>query len=280
MKKLSIICFSLLTALAAFAENWTIVTDVDSLEAGDRIVLACNTNGKTAGAFDSSKGALTAVNSTFSSTNDAITSLGTGTIVLILGGQAGAWTFETEGKLLGAAAAKKLLLGAGTTTWNISIFSGNATITNTTATNGSIVFNATSPRFCNYTTAQTAVQIYKSDAPLVKYELTYQGYPYRRTMCEIPSYYPGARVALSTFRPHEPTRWFLGWQYDGVTYQPGEIFTMPENDVELVPQFLEIGEGICNPVSDEGNAEKILRDGQLLIIRGDRTYNAQGVLIK
>ena len=44
-------------------------------------------------------------------------------------------------------------------------------------------------------------------------------------------------------------------------------------------QETEVATGIENTIDDEQNT-KILRDGQLLIIREGKTYNAQGQLIK
>ena len=129
---------------------WTLVTDASTLKAGDQIVIASNTKGFTAGAISSS--VMATVTSTFASDQNTITSLGSGTEILTLGGSADAWTLTNEsGKLLGATAAKKVDWDSGTTTWSITISDNNATIQNGTASYGRFLYNVNSPRFTTYT---------------------------------------------------------------------------------------------------------------------------------
>ncbi len=134
--------------------TWDLVTNASSLNAGDVLVMACSSKGFTAG--DISNQIMASVGSTFSSNKDQITSLGSETVELTLGGSAGAWTLSSTSGLLGATAVKKLAWGSGTTTWSISISGGDATIQNTTESYGRFLYNVNSPRFTTYTSNATA----------------------------------------------------------------------------------------------------------------------------
>lgn len=78
------------------------------------------------------------------------------------------YTFaNNNGELLGSTEAKKLGFGVGTTTWNLSFEEGNAIITNTTASYGTIYYNYNNgnDRFLNYANSSlAAVQLYKKVA--------------------------------------------------------------------------------------------------------------------
>lgn len=120
-----------------------------------------------------------------------------------------------------------------------------------------------------------SVQQTEPDPPKVR--LTYQGFPYKRTSCEYPSFYIGALVRLSKTQPmNEEGQVLTGWLYNGETYLPGAAFTMPEEDVELVPVWGE--QGIENTEHRAQNTEyrKELRDGQLVIVREGVEYNMMG----
>lgn len=138
---------------------YTLVTDASTLSSGDVIVLGCAGKGTAAGAMGT--GAfLTSVDATIS--NGTLTSANA--IEITLGGSAGAWTLTTSEGQITTSEAKKLVLNNGTQkTWTISITSaGVATITG--GSYGSIQYNASSPRFVNYTSAQTAIEIYKKQS--------------------------------------------------------------------------------------------------------------------
>ena len=115
------------------------------------------------------------------------------------------------------------------------------------------------------------------------YTLTYEGFPYMKTICGIPSYSAGTEVKLSWGRPIQEKKWFDGWQYNNKLYQPGTIFTMPAEDVVLVPVFSDISEGIEDvpELTDTKNkGQKIIKDGQLLIIHNGAIYNVLGERVK
>ena len=151
------------TATGGGATAWELVTDAASLKSGDVLVIASNTKGKTAG--DISSSVMSEVASTFSSDKSTITSLGTNTVELTLGGSEGAWTLTSSSGLLGATDVKKLAWDSGTTTWEISISNGDATIQNGNSTYGRFLHNVSNTRFTTYTsnasTTMLLPQIYR-----------------------------------------------------------------------------------------------------------------------
>ena len=144
-------------------------TLASSIAAGDLVVIACNTKGQTAGALDNQVLKNTA--STFSDDKSTITTVGEGTLIFTIGVTDVGYTLSTEDGALGATAAKKLAFDSGTTNWSINITDGTATITNENSSYGTLQYNAGSPRFTTYTSAQTAIQLYK-----VTGGTTYSGY--------------------------------------------------------------------------------------------------------
>lgn len=130
--------------------GWNLVSDASSLQAGDRLVIASNESGKTAG--DISSSIMTSLSSTFDTNNEKIVTLHENTIQFTLGGVAGAWTFSNDSdQLLGVTGVKKLAWDSGTTTWKISISTSNATIESTNSSFGRFLYNDSAPRFTTYT---------------------------------------------------------------------------------------------------------------------------------
>ena len=111
-----------------------------------------------------------------------------------------------------------------------------------------------------------------------KYALTYQGFPYNKTLCAGPTYAAGSAVKLTTGTPEKENWTFAGWQYNGVVYAPGALFTMPAEAVELVPAWKEelAIEQVTGVVP---KAYKVIRNGQLVIVRDGVEYNAIGMRI-
>ncbi len=164
--------------------TWDLVTDASSLRSGDILVIASNTQGKTAG--DISSQVMTEVESTFSSDKSSITSLGSGTIELTLGGTEGEWTLTSSNGKLGATAVKKLAWDGGTQTWSISISSGDATIQNGTDSYGRFLHNTGSTRFTTYTSSPSVSmllpQLYRKSAGV-----TYSDYTTTCVVCALAS---------------------------------------------------------------------------------------------
>lgn len=73
------------------------------------------------------------------------------------------WTMVGADGTVGTKAAKAFTFGdeSVTNTWSISISEGNAIIASTNPDYGTIQYNASNPRFVNYTSTQKAIQIYK-----------------------------------------------------------------------------------------------------------------------
>lgn len=139
------------------AKSWKKVTDASTLKAGDVIRIGCDTKNTAAGSMGSQK-YFASVSATFS--NGVMTS--DKAIDITLSGTTGAWILTTNEGTIGTSAAKALnKTGTGTKTWTISISNGNATIKSTTTSYGWIQYNASSPRFLNYASNQTAIQIYR-----------------------------------------------------------------------------------------------------------------------
>ena len=148
----------------------TLVTDVSTLSAGDIIVISTSTGH-----------ALGAANGTFRSSTSVtisgnkITSLGSATL-LTLGGSSGAWTLSNDTEYLYYTGSKNTLQ-TGTSsssgnTWNITITSNIATITNVASPTRVMQYNNSSPRYACYTSSQVKPSIYKVDAstPLYNYD--------------------------------------------------------------------------------------------------------------
>ena len=199
--------------------TWDLVTNASSLNAGDVLVMACSSKGFTAG--DISNQIMASVESTFSSNKNQITSLGSETVELTLGGSTGAWTLSSTSGLLGATAVKKLAWGSGTTTWSISISGDDATIQSTTESYGRFLYNVNSPRFTTYSS--------NTSASMLLPQL------YRKT---------GGGASYSNYST-------------ACTSGTGV------EQVEVAPA-----------------AQKVIRDGQLVIIRGEEVYTVTGVRVQ
>lgn len=149
---------------SAKVTKWKLVTDASSLKVGDEIVIASNSKGAIAGSLSGKF--LTVVEATFNSGKSEITSSISSESIFVLGGEVDKWTLtNSNGKMLGASAAKSLAEAKGTTTWKITIASNNATISSTNNSYGRILHNVSSTRFLNYTSStkidMLLPQIYK-----------------------------------------------------------------------------------------------------------------------
>ena len=157
---------------ALVTESWSLVTDASTLKVGDELVIASNEKGVVAGNITTDK-MLSIIESTFSNDMSTITELGQDAVVFTLGGKAEAWTLtNSEGKLLGCTAVKKVAWADGTTTWKISINTSNeATIKSTNTSYGRFLYNVNSSRFTTYTsytnTSMLLPQIYRRETTIV-----------------------------------------------------------------------------------------------------------------
>jgi hypothetical protein len=146
--------YAVFATITSGSENaeWQRVDDANSLQAGDVLVIACESKGATAG--DIENAIMSSVETSFN--NGKITAMGDGTVELTLGGTKDEWTLTSSNGALGATAVKKLAWDNGTTTWKISISGGDATIQSTTNDYGRFLYNVNSPRFTTYTSNPSA----------------------------------------------------------------------------------------------------------------------------
>ena len=287
MKKIITFCLSLLMTTAIMAERWILITDASQLQAGDQIVFAYVDGGITAAgslSYNSTKSQywINPVSSTFEGNN--LTQIGEGTGVFTLEKEDGKWKFAVEGTsgkvYLGATAAKKLSYASDKNTWTIDITDGEATVTHSDY--GTFMYNrsSTTNRFSNYTSTTSTmhkVQMYRLYIPPT-YSLTYKDYPYKKIACEEPVYEAGTIIKLSNGKPTRVGHEFLGWIYAGRLYQPGDNFVMPDENAELVACWDE-WEAI-DEASVRVKAKKMIRNGQLIIVRDGVEYNVIGVRVK
>jgi len=138
--------------------GYSLLTNASQLAVGDSLIFAHTSSSSTAGALAGTY--LDRVtDATFS--GNTITNPGN-SLIFTLGGSSNNWTFTNSGQTLKSSAAKNVNFANGTATWSISIAAtGDATITNTTSSYGSLQYNTSSPRFTTYTSSQGAIQIYR-----------------------------------------------------------------------------------------------------------------------
>lgn len=138
--------------------KWSLVTNLNQLQANDKVVLANSNAGVVAGEIN--KSYLTAISATFSNNASYITSLPSEAIVFELGYANSTYTFKYNNSLLGTSATKSVGFNGGQTNWTITIDgSGNATISSSSY--GKLEYNPSAPRFTTYTSNQQKINIYK-----------------------------------------------------------------------------------------------------------------------
>jgi hypothetical protein len=109
------------------------------------------------------------------------------------------------------------------------------------------------------------------------HELSYEGFPYNKTLCEAPTYMIGAQVKLSSGVPVKDNVPLVGWLYKGRVYLPGVTFTMPGMDVVLQPVWAnEQGMEAVKASGVRLSGQKYLRNGQLVIVHDGIEYNVLG----
>lgn len=150
------------TATAQWAlrtnDKWVRVTDENQLVAGDKYVLACNSQGAVNGDLNGTY--FKSVSATFSDDDDKlfITAM-TGQLALTLGGETDAWTFAKDASNYLANSGTSLSWSTTASTWKIAFEDDKMTIVE--GENNSLQYNTSSPRFKTYTSSQAAVQLYR-----------------------------------------------------------------------------------------------------------------------
>lgn len=159
-------------------DGWYLVTDANELFDGDEIRIACTSENVMAGDFVvTEKGTqVYLANRTVSFDDNKLTGITPGSEPQIFTLSEGydKWNIlSPNGDVLCAANAEGLKYNDGEADWSISIDNtGVSTVSSATQTFGSLKYNKNNPRFRNYTSSQTSIQIYKKygDAsdPIIK----------------------------------------------------------------------------------------------------------------
>ena len=143
-------------------DEYVLVTDINKLKAGDKIIFAHDHYGSATGAFHEKGYLQSDANVVFSKTQPLVIP-STETLIFTLAGSiTNGWEFIYNASKLGASEIQKLAWDTNTK-WNITIATnGDATIANTTPELGNIMYNSSSPRFYNATNTQFILpKIYK-----------------------------------------------------------------------------------------------------------------------
>ena len=153
------------TAVRGESVVYKLVNSAADLEAGARYVIGCSEKSVVMGSKLTSASAgnyLPSLSATFS--NGTLTTLPSGTNIITLGGEAGAWSLSTESGYICSSKAKNMLYDTTATSSNkglvnISFNGDNADIK---FADGIILkYNSGSPRFTTYSSGQNSVQLYK-----------------------------------------------------------------------------------------------------------------------
>lgn len=144
---------------AGGGNGYYLVTDATTLEDGDQVLVVCESKSMVMGAQSGTK----CDNVEVTIADYAITAVPTGANVVTLEKDGSGWYLNTAQGYLTSTVAKSLKVEGNkenASKVTITISDGNAEIDFGTSI-GTLQYNASSPRFCTYTSTQTAVQIYR-----------------------------------------------------------------------------------------------------------------------
>lgn len=153
---------------AEVKQLYEMVEDAGQLKAGMKFVIGCSGQQTVAGLLNGNK-FLASIDAEI---EDGVLEMSPA-YEFELGGSAGAWTLTNSEGTIKAKANKNMSLTEGTATWTITIAAnGNATIASTNTNCGAIQYNSASPRFLNYASTQTPVQIYAANTTAPRINVT------------------------------------------------------------------------------------------------------------
>lgn len=142
--------------------DYVLVTNVNELSSGDKLIFVNETNNVMCGPLTSDY--LSAVGVTIN--NHVISSLPSGSEVFTLGGSTGSWTLTaktTNALLYGTSSSLYSTSASGSySTWSISISNNKAEI-KAGGTCSPIYYNSGSPRFKPYSNPQSTFQLYRKN---------------------------------------------------------------------------------------------------------------------
>ena len=136
--------------------KFKLVTSIADLEEGMRYIIGCGSKSTAAGALSSSY--LNKVDITLS--NDVITASSGVAVFILEGNQTDGWTFKNENtsQYLQCTAAKSVSYTT-TTPYSWTLSNGTDGVIMTAGSNGTMLYNSSSPRFTTYTSNPTASMI-------------------------------------------------------------------------------------------------------------------------
>lgn len=134
-----------------------------SIAVGDQVVLVCEDASMELSGFTTS-GTIFGQGTSYS---DSGTPSGDYSFTVVDGSEEGSFAFERDTKYWNWSSGNSLSTStsvSASSSWNVSFEDGNAIIANAGTPARTIQWNASSPRFACYTSAQTAIQLYKIGA--------------------------------------------------------------------------------------------------------------------
>jgi uncharacterized Zn ribbon protein len=139
--------------------KYVLLTDASTLAEGDKLIVVCESKSMAMGAQSGTK----CDNIAVTISDHAITELPSGVKEVTLESATGGWYLKTDQGYLTSTSAKSIKVEAKTDDASVVTIGidtdNNAKIDFGDA--GTLQYNASSPRFCTYTSDQTAVQIYR-----------------------------------------------------------------------------------------------------------------------
>ena len=112
-----------------------------------------------------------------------------------------------------------------------------------------------------------------------EYGFEYKDFPYKRTLCELPTYTAGTQITLGAPDITQDGKKLTGWRFEGQMYPLGGAFTMPEKDV-VIESIWDNATGITNIQGDKTPCTKVIENGQLYLIYQGTKYNVQGTEVE
>lgn len=179
--KTLLVCLLIGTASGAWADTFVRVTSTDALEYGAQYILVAESKDKAMGSIGTYGAAVdvTITNNTIELTNDL-------NVLTLSGSSSGGWMFTTskESKKLSWTSQNSLALTTNDYKWTIS-FTGNNVFIKSKDTQARVIrYNASSPRFACYTSAQTDIQLYKKAASKADAELSFATTTYNAVLSQ------------------------------------------------------------------------------------------------
>jgi len=177
MKKLYFLVALTMCCAMSFAAKYTLVTNIDQLKSGDKVVIACNTSSCVAGAFDTKN--LPAIFDGVVFADDKSYVTVSGAYEYTINGGGSSWVLFYENNAIGCVSNKGSLSIDPTadkysSNWELEIAQNgdiNYLCKSNSFKNTYLYYNSSAKFFANYDSKQKAVQFYKktvTDEPAIE----------------------------------------------------------------------------------------------------------------